>query len=43
MNDELTKISDSAIADLYERCHENAPNFGVTADDLRLEQVLAEG
>ncbi len=35
MNDELTKISDSAIADLYARCHENAPNFGVTLESFR--------
>src|SRR5437868_4721598 len=35
MNDELTKISDSAIADLYARCHENAPNFGVTLEGFK--------
>ncbi len=32
MNEELQKLTDSMIADIYDRCHENAPNFGVTVD-----------
>ena len=32
MNDSLQKLADSIIADIYAGCHENAPNFGVTAD-----------
>ena len=32
MNDALQKHCDSVIGQMFERCHENAPNFGVTSD-----------
>ncbi len=32
MNDDLRKLKDDLIADIYTRCCENAPNFGVSAD-----------
>jgi RNA polymerase sigma-70 factor (ECF subfamily) len=32
MNDALQKHCDSVIGQMFERCHENAPNFGVSAD-----------
>src|SRR6185369_8754953 len=32
MNEELTKISESVIGDMYALCHGNAPNFGVTLE-----------
>lgn len=32
MNDALQRHCDSVIGQLFERCHENAPNFGVSAD-----------
>ncbi|MDI1241248.1 MAG: hypothetical protein PSX80_04940 [bacterium] len=32
MNDALQTHCDSVIGQMFERCHENAPNFGVTSD-----------
>jgi len=32
MNDALQKHCDSVIGQMFERCHENAPNFGVSSD-----------
>ncbi|HLA95080.1 MAG TPA: hypothetical protein VK612_05110, partial [Pyrinomonadaceae bacterium] len=32
MNEELQKHCDSAIEQMFTRCHENAPNFGVTPE-----------
>ena len=34
MNDDLTKISESAIADIFARTQENAPNFGVSRESF---------
>ena len=32
MNDDLQQIFDTVTAEMFSQCHENAPNFGVTAD-----------
>ena len=32
MNDELQKLADAMIADIYAKCHENAPNFGISTE-----------
>ena len=32
MNDALQKHCDSVIGQMFERCRENAPNFGVSSD-----------
>ena len=34
MNDALQRHCDSLIGQMYDRCRENAPNFGVTAECL---------
>ncbi len=34
MNDALQKHCDSVIGQMFERCHENAPNFGVSSDSF---------
>lgn len=35
MNDDLQKIQESLTAEMYARCLENAPNFGVSAVDFK--------
>jgi len=32
MNDALKRHCDSVVGQMFERCHENAPNFGVTSE-----------
>ena len=32
MNDALQRHCDSVVGQMFERCHENAPNFGVTSE-----------
>ncbi|MBP6003368.1 MAG: hypothetical protein KA746_08055 [Pyrinomonadaceae bacterium] len=32
MNDDLQQIFDTVSAEMFSQCHENAPNFGVTAE-----------
>lgn len=34
MNDDLTKIIESVIAEIFARCQENAPNFGVSHESF---------
>ena len=36
MNDFLQKLCDSMITDIYGRCHENAPNFGISIETFQI-------
>lgn len=39
MNDVLQKLCDSIIAEIYDRCHEYAPNFGVSIETFQASLV----
>lgn len=35
MSDALQKLADAMIADIYSKCHENAPNFGISVESFQ--------